>query len=172
MSIAAWPSIKPAIPRSAFTRASRTSRSRNVSRNSTAISTIMIGPPVNSAKVNCQPMSRARITPSSITRLVEAISNAIAAVKLAPFRNKDRASATEAYERGPPDQGLDYRRQPEPEDQRPGDLPGHRPGDGQRVHDGADQAHLRGRPSPESYPRRVYGGHMGASTDHDRHYGH
>ena len=58
----------------------------------------MIGPPVNSARVNCQPMSRARITPSSITRLVEAISNAIAAVKPAPFRNSDRASATAAYE--------------------------------------------------------------------------
>ena len=43
-------------------------------------------------------MSKARITPSSITRLVEAISNAIAAVKLAPFRNNDRASATAAYE--------------------------------------------------------------------------
>ena len=36
--------------------------------------------------------------PSSITRLVEAISNAMAAVKLAPLRNNDRASATAAYE--------------------------------------------------------------------------
>ena len=86
------------MPRSACTRASRSSRSRSSSRNSTAISTIMTGPPVNSASVNCQPMSRARITPSSITRLVEAISNAIAAVKLAPLRNSDRASATAAYE--------------------------------------------------------------------------
>jgi len=32
--------------------------------------------------------------PSSITRLVEAISNAIAVVKFAPFRNSERARAT------------------------------------------------------------------------------
>ncbi len=56
----------------------------------------MIGPPINSARVNCQPMSSAKITPSSITRLVEAISNAIAAVKFAPLRNSARASATAA----------------------------------------------------------------------------
>ena len=36
--------------------------------------------------------------PSSITRLVEAISNTIAAVKFAPLRNNERASATDAYE--------------------------------------------------------------------------
>ena len=36
--------------------------------------------------------------PSSMTRLVLAISNAIAAVKLAPRRNSARASATAAYE--------------------------------------------------------------------------
>ena len=34
--------------------------------------------------------------PSSTTRLVEAISNAIAAVKLAPWRNSDLARATAA----------------------------------------------------------------------------
>ena len=56
----------------------------------------MNGPPTNSAAVNCHPSSRARITPSSTTRLVEAISNAIAAVKLAPLLNRDRASATAA----------------------------------------------------------------------------
>ena len=36
--------------------------------------------------------------PSSTTRLVEAISNAIAAVKFAPLRNRERANATAAYE--------------------------------------------------------------------------
>jgi len=36
--------------------------------------------------------------PSSITRLVLAISKTIAAVKLAPLRKRDRASATAAYE--------------------------------------------------------------------------
>ena len=36
--------------------------------------------------------------PSSMTRLVDAISNAIAAVKSAPFWTSDRASATAAYE--------------------------------------------------------------------------
>src|SRR5205807_678779 len=55
-------------------------------------------PPVNSAAANGQPISTTRITPSSITRLVEASSNTIAAVKLAPLRNRDRASATAAYE--------------------------------------------------------------------------
>ena len=34
--------------------------------------------------------------PSSITRFVEANSNAIAAVKFAPLRKSERASATEA----------------------------------------------------------------------------
>ena len=36
------------------------------------------------------------IIPSSITRFVDANSNAIAAVKFAPFRTRDRASATAA----------------------------------------------------------------------------
>ena len=36
--------------------------------------------------------------PSSTTRLVEPISKAMAAVKSAPLRNSDRASATAAYE--------------------------------------------------------------------------
>ena len=36
--------------------------------------------------------------PSSTTRLVDAISNTMAAVKLAPLRNRARASATAAYE--------------------------------------------------------------------------
>ncbi len=36
--------------------------------------------------------------PNSTTRLVEPISNAMAAVKLAPLRNRDRARATAAYE--------------------------------------------------------------------------
>ena len=56
----------------------------------------MIGPPTNSASVNCQEISRARMMPSSMTRLVLAISNTIAEVKLAPFRNSDRARATAA----------------------------------------------------------------------------
>ena len=56
----------------------------------------MIGPPTNSARVNCHPMSSARMMPSSITRFVEANWNAIAAVKLAPLRKIDRASATAA----------------------------------------------------------------------------
>ena len=46
----------------------------------------MMGPPTNSARVNCQPMSRARMTPSSTTKLVEAISKVMAAEKLAPRR--------------------------------------------------------------------------------------
>jgi hypothetical protein len=57
---------------------------------------IMSGPPMNSARVNCQPISSVRMIPSSMTRLVLAISNAMAAVKFAPFVNSDRASATAA----------------------------------------------------------------------------
>src|SRR5665647_2848775 len=98
MSIAAWPSIDPATPISACSAASRMSRSRRTIRNISATSTMMIWPPMNSATVNCQPSNRNMMTPSSMTRLVEAISNAMAAVKLAPLRNNDRASATAAYE--------------------------------------------------------------------------
>ncbi len=96
MSIAACPSIDPASPRSACRRAASTSRRRTNSRNATAIKTIMIGPPTNSASVNCQAISSARMMPSSTTRFVLAISNAMAAVKLAPCRNSERASATAA----------------------------------------------------------------------------
>src|SRR6476661_6156886 len=98
MSMAAWPSIDPATPRSAWVRASSMRRDRTKIRNSPARITIMIGPPTNSAAVNCQPINSARITPSSTTRLVDAISKAIAAVKFAPLRNSERASATAAYE--------------------------------------------------------------------------
>ena len=58
----------------------------------------MSGPPTNSATVNCHPINSARMMPSSITRFVEANSNAIAAVKSAPLRTMDRASAVAAYE--------------------------------------------------------------------------
>ena len=52
----------------------------------------MMGPPTNSAAVNCQPISSAKMMPSSTTILVDAISNAIAAVKFAPLRNSDRVA--------------------------------------------------------------------------------
>ena len=58
----------------------------------------MIGPPTNSARVNCQPSSSARMMPSSMTRLVLAISKTMAATKLEPLRNSERAIATAAYE--------------------------------------------------------------------------
>src|SRR5689334_17211843 len=74
------------------------SRDRTNSRNRMASTMIISGPPTNSAAVNCQPISRARMMPNSTTRLVEPISNAMAAVKLAPLRNRDRARATAAYE--------------------------------------------------------------------------
>jgi hypothetical protein len=57
---------------------------------------IIKGPPTNSARVNCHPMSSAKMMPSSTTRFVEATSKAMAAVKLAPLRNSDRARATAA----------------------------------------------------------------------------
>src|SRR6266540_3239598 len=98
MSMPAWPSMRPATPRSAWRRAAVTSRGRSVARNTSASSTIISGPPTNSATVNCQPTSTARMMPSSITRLVEANWKAIAAVKSAPLRKIDLASATAAYE--------------------------------------------------------------------------
>ena len=96
MSIAACPSIDPASPRSACSRAASMSCRRTNSRNASATSTIMIGPPTNSARVNCQDSRSAMMMPSSMTRLVLAISKTMAAVKLAPRRNSARASATAA----------------------------------------------------------------------------
>src|SRR5215472_14671395 len=90
--------MDPAIPLSACVRAAWMSRWRTNSRNATATSTIMIGPPMNSASVNCQVISNVRMMPSSMTRLVLAISKVIAAMKLAPRRNSDLARATAAYE--------------------------------------------------------------------------
>src|SRR5439155_16913084 len=98
MSISAWPSILPSTPRSAFSRASSTSRRLSSSRKTSAKSTIISGPPTNSPSTNCQPSSSAMMIPSSITRFVEANWNAIAAVKSAPLRKSERASATDAYE--------------------------------------------------------------------------
>jgi hypothetical protein len=96
ISISAWPSMRPSTPRSACSRASSTSRRRRKARKTSASSTIMSGPPTNSPSVNCQPRISAMMIPSSITRLVEANSNAIAAVKSAPVRKSERASATAA----------------------------------------------------------------------------
>ena len=65
-------------------------------REARATKMIMIGPPTNSAKVNCHPSMTAKMIPSSITRFVEAISNAMAATKSAPWRINERARATAA----------------------------------------------------------------------------
>jgi len=51
-----------------------------------AIRTTITSPPANSASANCHPISTMRMMLSSATKFVEAISNAIAAVKSAPFR--------------------------------------------------------------------------------------
>ncbi len=88
--------MEPARPSLAWRSASLTRRWRRKTRKRTATITIMIGPPMNSANVNRQPSNKARMIPSSITRLVLAISNAMAAVKLAPLRNNERARATAA----------------------------------------------------------------------------
>ena len=53
-------------------------------------------PPANSAARNCQPSRIRRIRPSSNTRLVDANSKIMAAEKLAPLRNSERAIATAA----------------------------------------------------------------------------
>ncbi|MBJ7593734.1 MAG: hypothetical protein JF886_02545 [Candidatus Dormibacteraeota bacterium] len=67
-------------------------------RETSAKRPIISTPPTNSLAVNCQPISSARMMPSSMTRLVEAIMKTIAAVKLAPFWNSDLAIAVAAYE--------------------------------------------------------------------------
>src|SRR6266403_805961 len=98
MSISAWPSIVPLSPLPACVRASATSLRDKNSLNSSAMRTTINGPPTNSAAANCQPISTMMMMVSSATKFVEASSNAIAAVKLAPLRKIERASATAAYE--------------------------------------------------------------------------
>ena len=117
--------------------------------------------------MNCQPISTAKMTPSSTTRFVEAISKAMAAVKLAPFRKSDRARATAAYEQddeaipnavararvrgrsSPSRLTIVLRRttawmigrEHEAEDQGPENLPGHRPGRGQGMPEPVENPH-------------------------------
>jgi hypothetical protein len=62
----------------------------------TAISAIMIGPPMNSATVNCQPISSAKMMPQLDDQVDAGDLKAIAAVKSAPPQNRARASATAA----------------------------------------------------------------------------
>src|SRR5436190_597521 len=55
-------------------------------------------PPMNSARVNCQPISTQRTKPSSQTRLVDANWKARAVTAEAPLANSDLAIAIAAYE--------------------------------------------------------------------------
>ena len=50
---------------------------------------IMIGPPTNSAAMNCQPSKTRSTIPSSMTRFVEAIMKAMAVMKSAPLAKRD-----------------------------------------------------------------------------------
>ena len=109
--------------------------------------------------------------PSSMTRFVEAISKAIAAMKSAPLRKSDRASATAAYEheedaapsavaiaseRGEEsgqeaphlalgDHGLHGAGEREAEDQRPENLPAHPERERERVEQRVRQPAHRAR---------------------------
>ncbi len=56
----------------------------------------MMMPPANSLTANCQPISTTRTMPSSMTRLVEANMNTIAATKSAPLETRDLAIAVAA----------------------------------------------------------------------------
>ncbi len=58
----------------------------------------MIAPPTNSAAANCQPISRIKTRPSSMTRFVDANMKIIDVTKSAPFWNSDFAIAAAAYE--------------------------------------------------------------------------
>src|SRR6202790_5109153 len=176
ISISAWPSIRPAMPLSACRLASSSrSRVRN-RRNSTTNSATISGAPMNSASVNCQPKNTSMMMASSTTRLVEAISNAIAAVKWAPLAeqragNRDRRIG--ARRRGCPQRErgrngtrpvvgqqaghfpmrnhrLHYRRQCEAENERPQDLPSH----GERHAEGAQDG-INHRKPPLKYLRKA-----------------
>ncbi len=65
-------------------------------RKSSASTAIITTAPTTSASANCHPRKTMSTIVSSSTRFVDAISNTMAAVKWAPFRNSDRAMATAA----------------------------------------------------------------------------
>ena len=79
-------------------RAADSRRGVKTNPPASASSTIMIGPPTNSATANCQPSRTSITSPSSTTRLVEAIMKTMALVKSAPLTNSDLAMADAAYE--------------------------------------------------------------------------
>ncbi len=83
-------------PGPAPARAAASTAGVNTMPPARASSTIMIGPPTNSATANCHPSSTSSTTPSSTTRLVEATWNTIALVKSAPLANSDLAMAEAA----------------------------------------------------------------------------
>ncbi len=58
----------------------------------------MMGPPTNSAAMNCQPSNTSITMPSSMTRFVDAIMNTMAATKSAPLAKSDFDMADAAYE--------------------------------------------------------------------------
>src|SRR5215471_20190579 len=88
----------PATPLSACSLAAAKSSRDKKALNSSAMIATISGAPANSATINCQPIRTTRIIASSATRLVDASSKAIVAVKFAPLRKIERASATAAYE--------------------------------------------------------------------------
>src|SRR5712692_2554117 len=96
ISMAACPYIRPITTFSDWVLALSTSLGVRVNRKSTPMKITIRMPPRNSAAVNCHPSRTIKIIPSSITRLVEASSNAIAETKLAPFWKMERARATAA----------------------------------------------------------------------------
>ncbi len=96
MSMAAWPSMRPAAPCSAWARASPSSFRLRNSRSSTVSTTIMTTPPAHAAAAKRQPRITQSTIPNSMTRLVEANWKAMAARKSAPLRIIERAMAVAA----------------------------------------------------------------------------
>ncbi len=97
MSMAAWPSIEPASPRcSACSRAASMSRAPTNNRSNTARTGSLLDRQ-RTRRCGCA-HQQGQDDAQPTTRLVEPISNAIAAVKLAPLRNSDHFKATAAYE--------------------------------------------------------------------------
>ncbi len=96
MSMAAWPSMRPATPWSAWALASASSPRLRNRRSSMVRTTIITTPPAQVAAVNLQPSITQSTMPSSSTRLVEANWKAMAARKSAPLRIIERVMATAA----------------------------------------------------------------------------
>src|SRR5437867_4345191 len=179
--IAAWPSILPAIPFSAWRLASSTRRARSVYLKRTARTATMSSPPATSAARNCQPSRTRRTNPSSKTRFVlanskedgvgegralaeEASAHRDRGVGAARARRAEQGGEGGAAQAVPAqDAGhrltrhdrLDQRGDEEAESQRPQHLPEHEEGHPQGF---PDRGWQRGHQRLYTFPRKCGSG--------------